>query len=211
VPKAVDHDVRRAELVAATAKVIAGEGISAATMRRIAEAAGCTTGRVTHYFTSKDEMLLTTLQEVHHRVGDRMLGHLRNGEPVGALRSVLLEALPLDEARRLEWRVWLAFFGYRAANHALQVEQERRYRGWRTLLERLVGGTATAWSVDERNAMVDLIIATIEGLGTQAVLDPAKFSPPRVLRVVDLLVETATAEPAASLDHGCLRLDDTAG
>ena len=47
MPKVVDHAVRRAELVDAAWRVIAEEGLEAATMRRIAEAAGCTTGRVT--------------------------------------------------------------------------------------------------------------------------------------------------------------------
>ncbi|MGH3177968.1 MAG: TetR/AcrR family transcriptional regulator, partial [Streptosporangiaceae bacterium] len=52
MPKVVDHAARRAELVDAAWRVIAEEGLEAATMRRIAEAAGCTTGRVTHYFDS---------------------------------------------------------------------------------------------------------------------------------------------------------------
>jgi AcrR family transcriptional regulator len=185
--------VRRAELVAATAAVIAAEGIGAATIRRVAEAADCTTGGVTHYFTSKDEMLLATLHHVHHRVGRRMLSHLEDGEPAAALRCVLLEALPLDETRRIEWQVWLAFFGYSSANEDLHAEQKRRYRGWRNLLDHLVDRTAPSRSAAERRAVVDLITATIDGLGVQAVLEPSRFSPARVRRVVDLLVEAASS------------------
>src|SRR5580692_1468139 len=76
MPKVVDHDARRAELVDAAWRVIAAEGLEAATMRRIAQAAGCTTGRVTHYFYSKDDMLVAALREVHRRAAERMIRHI---------------------------------------------------------------------------------------------------------------------------------------
>ena len=76
MPKVIDHAVRRAELVDAAWRVIAEEGLEAATMRRIAEAAGCTTGRVTHYFDSKDDVLVAALREVHSRAAKRMIRHI---------------------------------------------------------------------------------------------------------------------------------------
>jgi BetI-type transcriptional repressor, C-terminal len=45
-----------------------------------------------------------------------------------ALRAVLAEALPLDQERVLEWRVWLAFWGSAATNARLQAEQRTRAR-----------------------------------------------------------------------------------
>jgi AcrR family transcriptional regulator len=196
VPKAVDHHLRRAELVGATWRVIADEGIGAATIRRIAEVAECTTGRVTHYFASKDEVLLAALQQVHDAVGARMLRHLQHlqqEDPPAALRAVLLEALPLDDEKLLEWRVMLAFFGRSFASDQLRTEQERRYDAWRALLDHLVTGAAPERSIAERRALVDLITATVDGLGTHAVLEPSTFSPPRLRRVVDLLVEASSS------------------
>ena len=50
-------------------------------MRRIAEAAGCTTGLVTHYFASKDEILVAALRPSHEAAGARMRA------PAGAARG----------------------------------------------------------------------------------------------------------------------------
>src|SRR5438067_5665059 len=124
MPKVVDHAVRRAELVDAAWRVIAGEGLEAATMRRIAEAAGCTTGRVTHYFDAKDDVLVAALREVHRRAAERMRRHIREADAATALLEVVLEALPMDEDRQLEWKVWLAFWGRAVADERLRHEQE---------------------------------------------------------------------------------------
>jgi hypothetical protein len=63
-----------------------------------------------------------------------MIRHIRGADMLG----VLLEALPVDEERQLEWKVWLAFWGRAAADERLRSEQERRYAQWRGLLDRLV-------------------------------------------------------------------------
>ena len=124
MPKVIDHDWRRAELVDANG-VIAEEGVEAATVRRIAEAANCTTGRVTHYFANKGEVLRAAPQ-VHGATVERSCWPTSADDPVEVLRSVLLEVLPLDDTTRLEWQVWLAFFGLAAADPELRAEQGRR-------------------------------------------------------------------------------------
>lgn len=192
MPRVVNHDVRRAELVAATWQVIADEGLEAATVRRIAEAAGCTTGRVTHYFESKDEVLVAALRQVHRAAAERMVAHLERTDSA-ALRAVLLEALPLDEPRRLEWRVWLAFWGRAAADAELRSEQERRYAEWRSLLDELVQRAGPPRSASTRRTVVDVVAATIDGLGIQAVLEPNGFPPRRLQQAVDTLLAVVAA------------------
>ncbi|MCP2279681.1 TetR/AcrR family transcriptional regulator [Nocardia amikacinitolerans] len=53
-----DHAAKRAELLDAAATVIATEGYAKASMRRVAEHAGYTTGAVTYYFANKEDMVL---------------------------------------------------------------------------------------------------------------------------------------------------------
>jgi AcrR family transcriptional regulator len=48
---------RRAELVAAAARVVSRDGVAAATTRRIADEAGLPQGLVHYWFASKDELL----------------------------------------------------------------------------------------------------------------------------------------------------------
>jgi AcrR family transcriptional regulator len=56
-PRKRAADGRRAELVEAAGRVVARDGIAAATTRRIAEEAGLPQGLVHYWFASKDELL----------------------------------------------------------------------------------------------------------------------------------------------------------
>lgn len=192
MPKVVDHDLRRAELVAATWQVIAEEGITGATVRRIAEAARCTTGRVTHYFATKNDMLVAALSGVYRAATARMVTHLDGGDPRQVLRAVLLEALPIDEERQVEWKVWLAFWGSAATDARLRLEQERRYASWRSMLDELLGQIGSGRPPPDRQTAVDIIACGIDGLGIQAVLEPSVFTPQRLERAVDALITAAT-------------------
>jgi AcrR family transcriptional regulator len=188
MPKVVDHAVRRAELVDAAWRVIAEEGLEAATMRRIAEAAGCTTGRVTHYFGCKEDVLVAALREVYRRAAERMRRHIGGADVATVLLQVLLEALPVDEDRRLEWKVWLAFWGRAAADERLRHEQEQRYAEWRGLLDKLIRRARPHDAAADRRTAVDLVAGAIDGLGIQAVLEPASFTKARLRRAASAIV-----------------------
>jgi len=58
MPKIVDHEERRAEVLEATWRVIATRGLDAATVRQIAKEAGVSSGVLAHYFTDKDDILV---------------------------------------------------------------------------------------------------------------------------------------------------------
>ena len=194
MPKVVDHAQRRRELVAATWAVVAAEGIEAATVRRIAEEAGCTTGRITHYFADKEEVLVAALRQVHRAAGKRMLAAIGPRSGLEALRAVLAEALPLDEERILEWRVWLAFWGSAATSASLQAEQHQRYREWRGLLKRVLATAQLSADID-LDQLVDQIVALVDGFGLQGVLDPQHPQPEqlasRLNGAVDALIRAA--------------------
>jgi AcrR family transcriptional regulator len=190
----VDHAQRRRELVAATWAVVAAEGIEAATVRRIAEEAGCTTGRITHYFADKEEVLVAALRQVHRAAGKRMLAAIGPRSGLEALRAVLAEALPLDQERILEWRVWLAFWGSAATSASLQAEQHQRYREWRGLLKRVLATAQLSADID-LDRLVDQIVALVDGFGLQGVLDPQHPQPEqlasRLNGAVDALIRAA--------------------
>ena len=57
MPKIVDHDERRLELVDATWRIIARLGIEGATMREIATEAGFANGALKPYFPTRDTLL----------------------------------------------------------------------------------------------------------------------------------------------------------
>lgn len=51
-----DQEAKRNELLNAAIQVVAKEGYAGASLRKVAECAGCTTGAVTYYFANKEEL-----------------------------------------------------------------------------------------------------------------------------------------------------------
>jgi AcrR family transcriptional regulator len=191
-------------LLAATSALIAEQGLEAATVRRIAAAAGCTTGLVTHYFRSKDELLIDVIRTVHEQAAERMRALSAGARGLAALRAVLLEALPLDPRSVTDWRIWLAFWGYAWTSPAVREEHRVRYAIWRRsvrgLLAQAVQDGETPQSLDV-DAAAERIIALIDGLGLQATYEPDRLPPARLTAIVDAelsrLAEPAETRPSA--------------
>jgi AcrR family transcriptional regulator len=179
MPKVVDHDAKRAQLVAAASRVIAQQGLAAATLRTVANAAGCTTGLLTHYFRDRHALLVAALRSAHEAAALRMFQRA-NAErnPLRRLRAVLHEALPLDDSRLAEWRIWLAFWSEAVNDRALRVENEQRTEEWTALLRLL------AAPVSGPSPLVAAELgALIDGLGLQVTL--GSVSQREAIKLVD--------------------------
>ena len=110
MPKIVDHDQRRLELVDATWRIIARLGIEGATMREIAEEAGFANGALKPYFPTKDLLLTSAFGHVFNRTNQR-IAHVTSGlTGIAALRAFCAEVLPLDEERVNEARIVIPFW-----------------------------------------------------------------------------------------------------
>ena len=72
MPARGDHQQRRQQVARIAADLVAAGGLAAATHRRIAEAAGCSTTVVSHYFTDKRDLVTATYREVGDRVATRV-------------------------------------------------------------------------------------------------------------------------------------------
>lgn len=161
MPRAVDPDEKRAGLVQASWDVIAAEGLRAATLRRVASEAGCTTGALTHYFPDRRALLIGALRAAHAQAAGRMARvSSSSSTPFEALEGVLWESLPLDRIRLREWRVWLAFWAESMNDRELAKENARRYAEWRELLGKQTAplvrdASARSWEVSQLVALVD--------------------------------------------------------
>jgi AcrR family transcriptional regulator len=200
MPKVVDHDQRRRELLEATAAVIAAEGIQAATVRRIAAECGCTTGLVTHYFAEKDELVIGALRQVNSVSAERMLARARRASGLEALRAVLMECLPLTGAARQEWHVWLSFWGVAWTSAALSAEHRVHYEVWRASIHNALRDAArlgqTKPGLDLREA-TDRLVALVDGLGLQAMYEPRRLTPARVIAMIDAQLADFAVEPSS--------------
>ena len=64
MPKVVDHDRYRKELLDGCLKLFAERGYGSITMRQISEGLGVSTGRLYHYFPSKESIFMQLVQEL---------------------------------------------------------------------------------------------------------------------------------------------------
>lgn len=114
VPKQVDHAARRAEIAEALRRLTAIRGLEGVSLRHVATEAGMSMGLVQHYFKTKDEMLLFAIERRSQVYEERLKARLETGEvpstPRSILRAIIAEILPLDERRRGDWLMGVAFF-----------------------------------------------------------------------------------------------------
>jgi len=181
---AVDPAQRRAEIVEATFGLLAEGGVEAATMRRVAAAAGATTGRVTHYFDLRVELLVAALREVDRRRQQRISAH-DELDPFERLRAVLMERLPLDRERLDEVRVCLALAGTNLPD--LRDELMRQAVEWDRLVRSLV---ADAHMPDD---MTVQLLALLDGFALRLTVDSTRRARQAATGALEALL---TGQPA---------------
>jgi AcrR family transcriptional regulator len=212
MPKIVDWDERRDEILSATWRVIARDGITGATIRAIAKEANCSRGILGHYFDDKADILGSALVLSHRRVGARMAQASAGLTGLDALRAVMLEALPLDERRDLEAQIEISFWGRALGNARLR---ELQHSEFDRLCGRLRGHLQEAAQQGELAVDCDLSLAThqlvvlIDGLSAQRVLYPDRVTPRRQAEMLDHLLRAfrppapapARSEARVGADH----------
>ncbi|MFI6298936.1 TetR/AcrR family transcriptional regulator [Nonomuraea sp. NPDC050790] len=178
MPKIVDHDERRRDVLSAASKVIVRDGIDAATTRAIAKEAGLSNGVLSHYFADKDEILLSALRESHRRIRERLTGKVGELRGLAALRVVLLDNLPLDQERTEETRLEVSFWSRSLASGEL-AEVQRAEAG--ELRAAVHGLLVEARAAGEVRADADLddatehLLALVDGLSLHLLLYPGRL------------------------------------
>ena len=127
MPRKVDHDQRRRNIVEALLRITSAQGLDAISLREVAHEAGVSMGAVQHYFATKDDMLLFALHQwlrlsVHDRFTARVESRIAaeaTESPTAVLRAIAAEYLPHDEATRAEVRISVAFLSRAAVEPAL--------------------------------------------------------------------------------------------
>lgn len=192
MPKVVDHDVRREQVLAAVWRVIARTGLRGATTRLIAKEAGFSNGVLAHYFTNKDDILTSAMQLSHLRIRERWETKLTSVRGLSALRELLLDNLPLDEERELETKLevsfWARTLGDKSFAEAQRLEEEELYDAiQRRLKEARDMGQLRACS--DGPELTERLVALIDGLSLHALLYPQRVNAQMVVAVIDRELE----------------------
>ena len=109
MPKLVDHEAKRREILEVTWRLMATRGADAATMREIAREAGYANGALGYYFTNKDALIEAAFGYVFDCTNDRISAAVEGRRGVAALRAILVAMVPTTETTLVEARVVVPF------------------------------------------------------------------------------------------------------
>jgi len=184
---AIDHAERREKIAEIAARVIARDGLEAATVRRIAAEVGFSTTIVTHYFADKDELLLHAYRFVVKQSSERF--DLAIAHDPADVVGCLLALTAADESSFLGWRVYVALWEKAKIDPVFAAEQRM---GIDTALQRIATVLKNRFGDRTNSEAVQMLITIVNGISVQALFDPEAWPQERVRatlgRTVDMVL-----------------------
>ena len=193
MPRLSVEELRRGEIINAAILVIARDGYEATTMRGLAAELQVSTGTITHWFATKDQVLGAALQEAAERVARRIDAAVEGiDDPLEVLIRLGEANVPDTPEAIAEQRVWTELEARAARTPALAERYASLYDGWRRRIERVVKDLQQ----DETFGAIDaglwaLTYATlIDGLALHVLLHPGAVAPEEMRAVLREYVRT---------------------
>ncbi|GFE25451.1 TetR/AcrR family transcriptional regulator [Streptomyces nigrescens] len=196
MPKQVDREARRREVVDALFRVAVRDGLQRASLRAVADEARLNIGSVRHYFAGQEELMRFAMRSMLDRVGDRLqrrideLGDL-DGLPGPRIRGfaveLLSELLPLDDSRRAEVTVLVDFSTAARTDPTLDALAHETAVATRALVRRILtrlgsaGGLRPGLCVETET---ERLTSLLDGLAFTAVLRPEVLDAPTCATVL---------------------------
>jgi len=189
VPKVVDHDERRQEILAQCFDLFAVHGYGAMTMRKLAAAMGVSTGTLYHYFDGKPALF----EAMFRWLRDRDIRAATEGIPEDASQAERLARLGVflqnhESELRKAVRVALDYQRQQsdADSRRFLVETLGEYR--RALRDQL--------GLEEHPQLTTVLLSFILGMSVQGILDPDAVHVEHHLTVLALAAQAvAGVEP----------------
>ncbi len=118
MPKIVDHEQYRKELLEKCFDLFAQKGYGSITMRQIAEGLGVSTGTLYHYFPSKQSLFEQLAQEICEQDLSVALAELEGAQTLQEAMEALGRYLVNNEDYFIKWTyIWIDFCQHQDANN----------------------------------------------------------------------------------------------
>lgn len=186
-PARLDHQARRHDVSEAVWRVLAQHGFAGLTLRAVAAAMGASTGLVTHYFAGKRELIAHALDILEVRTAQRPR-LTAPGPGLPALRTAMLNILPLTEDGHGMNRIWVGSWDVALSDPDLYAAQTERYERIRASLKVFVAQAQQDGSLSperDADAVAAAVLAFTHGLVVQALFDRERFTPEHQTELVD--------------------------
>ncbi|BCJ45842.1 hypothetical protein GCM10010168_57380 [Actinoplanes ianthinogenes] len=188
MPKIVDHDQRRSEIVEAYLAVVARDGLSAATSRAIAAELNIGTGALWHYFDGFDDVAAGAYKRIVERTNGRIAAVTAGLRGLDAFYPMIREILPLTKETLDEAHVVVGFWGRLAANAKIEETQEDLGDYWGGLIAGYFAEAIEDGVLDPAMPIpdvLDVLLTVCLGQQVNAVMASPMVDPSRQLGMVD--------------------------
>lgn len=134
MPKQVDHDERRCEIIEALWALAARDGLSAVSFRRVASEAGVSVRRIQYYFGTKASLLAAALQMLGEAVFARGVSAMKTAGADASqrtlLQSIIAAGLPSSPDQRRDSLLFFSFYVAALTDPELASEEAQQILGW---------------------------------------------------------------------------------
>ena len=200
-PARVAGDARE-RILEAACDVIAEHGIDDVRIARIATAAGVSPPLVHYHFETREALLGEALEHSFELLGDFRTTAAEDEGWTAAqkLGWMIDQSLPFAGPGDREWRLWLELWGRAARQAELKPVAARLYERYDAWIAEVVeeGLAAGEFRAADARAVVQRLIAAIDGLGLRVLVDDPAMNLERARRlVVEGVAAQLGADPAA--------------
>lgn len=134
MPRQVDHQERRREIIEALWRLAARDGLSAVSFRRVADEASVSVRRIQYYFGTKADLLAAALQALGNTIFNRGVDAIAlagNDPSPRALLGIVLEAgLPFTPTQRQDSLLFFSFYVAALTDPELGSDEARTIIDW---------------------------------------------------------------------------------
>jgi AcrR family transcriptional regulator len=199
MPKVVARPERRELLVRVTWDLIVAEGLDRVTLRRVASAAGFANGALKPYFATKSDLLNAAYTMAFDHTIARAEQSIGTRSGLEALRRLCWEVMPLDEERRIEARVVIAFWEAAVADPSISAVARSTVTDFARSIARHLDEARALQEIGPLDdpAVVDEILWILMGLQSMVWVVPEETGTQRQCAVLERVL--ATLPPAQTL------------
>lgn len=134
MPKQVDHDERRREIIEALWRLAARDGLSTVSFRRVATEADVSVRRIQYYFGTKAALLAAALQLLGQRVFERGVTAMEaagpDASPSTLLRLIIEAGVPTTPEQRQDTLLFFSFYVAALTDPELASDEAQSILGW---------------------------------------------------------------------------------
>lgn len=170
-----EPDARRQSLIEATARVLARDGATGASVRPIAVEAGVSPGLINHYFAGIDALIAATYSAVGDQVSNALAAAVAaaGDDPRARLTAYVTASFAPPIADRALLATWIAFWSL-TGKPQIAERHDAIYARYREELEGLLAECGIA-AADRRLTAI-AITALVDGLWLELCLSPESFT-----------------------------------